>query len=303
MDKQPSQPARKPFLWPVVLRGLFLYVLVPGLLIAALAQPAGNAVRNSDAAAFLILFAALAAVGLNWLVYKVIHKKHPPILVFAHGVFCLLAVAAIEHEALPADCRLVSTLAMIMGPLVMIFLLLVSSWLASFRRCKPALSAAVLLRIIVGLILFLMAYQIFRDIESGCVSLDTVLTFLILVAMIPVSFLPKIISSYRRRVLRSRAAGLAEGTIVQIIGETHLDRDDDPVTLYHARIEFTAEDISYETRADISPYAIRKFGRDAFIGKTVPVSYDPADPHRAYTDKIDRHFFDTPDEEQDQPET
>ena len=47
---------------------------------------------------------------------------------------------------------------------------------------------------------------------------------------------------------------------------------------------------------------VRKFGRDAFIGRTVPVSYDPADPHRAYTDKIDRHFFDTPDEEQDQPE-
>ena len=301
MDKQPSPAVPKQSLWPVVLRGIFLYVLVPGLLTAALAQPAGNAVRSSDTAVFLILFAALAAVGLNWLVYKAIHRKHPPALVFAHGVLCLLAVAAVEHEALPADSRLVSILAMIMGPLVMVFLLLVSSWLASFRRCKAALSAAVLLRIIVGLILFLMAYQIFRDIETGCVSTDTVLTFIILAAMIPACFLPKIISSYRRRALRSRATGLAEGTIVQIIGETHLDRDDDLVTLYHARIEFTAEDSPYETRADISPYAIRKFGRNAFIGRTVPVSYDPADPRRAYTDRIDRHFFDTPEEE-GQPE-
>ena len=87
MDKQTSPPAPKPSLWRIV-RGLFLYVLVPALLITVLAQPIGNAVRSSDAAAFLILFAALAVVGLNWLVYKVIHKKHPPVLVFAHGVFC-----------------------------------------------------------------------------------------------------------------------------------------------------------------------------------------------------------------------
>ena len=106
MDKQTSPPAPKPFLWRIVLRGLFLYVLVTALLIIVFAQPIGSAVRNSDAAAFLILFAALAVTGLNWLVYKVIHRKHPPALVFALGVLCLLAVAAVEHEALPADCRL-----------------------------------------------------------------------------------------------------------------------------------------------------------------------------------------------------
>ena len=79
---------------------------------------------------------------------------------------------------------------------------------------------------------------------------------------------------------------------MQIVGETHLDRDDDLVTLHHARVQYTVDSVPYETRAGISLYAIRKFGRKRFIGRTVPVRYDPADPAHAYTDRIDRHFFD-----------
>ena len=76
------------------------------------------------------------------------------------------------------------------------------------------------------------------------------------------------------------------------MGETHLDMDDDPVTLCHALIEYAVDDKLYETRADISRYMIRRFGRDAFIGREVPVFYDPAEPEGAYANRIDKHFFD-----------
>ena len=89
-----------------------------------------------------------------------------------------------------------------------------------------------------------------------------------------------------------RATGLAEGRILQLIGETHLDRDDDLVPLHHARVQYAVDGTPYEARAAISLYAVRRFGRKRFIGRTVPVYYDPSDPAHAYTDRIDRHFFD-----------
>ena len=287
-----SQADRKLLLLKKTLKNLFFYVFVPALCLGLLAAPAGNAARGSDPAVFLMLLAAVGAVVLNWLVYSGLRGKRPPLLVYAYGAFCLLIVVIILFEALPSDHRLKSTLAVIGGHLGMASAFLFSLWCASPRKSKLAHSTAIVIWVLLGLTLCCMIFQVLRDIEVRCVSLDTWINIASTVVFIVAFNLPWILSVRRRSALRRRATGLVEGRIVQIVGETHLDRDGDLVTLHHARVRYTVDDVPYETRAGISLYAIRKFGRKVFIGRTIPVSYDPADPAHAYSYRIDRHFFD-----------
>lgn len=289
-----DQAGRKTILLKAILKNLFFYVIVPAFCLGLLTAPAGNAARGSDPAVFLMLLAAAVAVLLNWLVYSVLRKKHPPLLVYAYGAFCLLIVVIILSESLPSDHRLKSTLAVIGGHLGMVSAFLFSLWCASPRRSKLAHSTAVVIWVILGLTLCLMIFQVARDIEVRCVSLDTWINIGSAVLFILAFNMPWILSARRRSASRLRATGLAEGRILQIIGETHLDRDDDLVTLHHARVQYAVDGTPYETRAAISLYAVRRFGRKRFIGRTVPVYYDPSDPAHAYTDRIDRHFFDHP---------
>ena len=65
MNRQDVIKTLKSLFRTVVLKGLLLYVLFPLLCLWLLAGPIGSAVRGSDAAAFLILLAALVCVGLN----------------------------------------------------------------------------------------------------------------------------------------------------------------------------------------------------------------------------------------------
>ncbi len=277
-----------------VLRNLFFYGLAPALLLRLFAPAAVDAARRSDAAVFPILLTAAGIVGLNWLVYPAVRKKHPTLLVFSYGVFCLLAVLVLLAEALPGGHPLRSTLAVIGGYLAIAFLFLFSLWCAS-RRNKAAHSAAVVIWVLLGLMLCFMIYSVARDFEGRCVSMDTWINLGSICVFLLAFSTPRILSVHRRAALRRRAAGLAEGRIVQIVGETHLDRDGDPVTLHHARVCYMVGDEPYETRAGISPYAIQRFERKAFIGRSVLVHYDPADPASAYADRIDRHFFDRPE--------
>lgn len=278
------------------LKFLLLYALAPALLLCILARPIGSAARGSDAAAFLILLAALGAVALNWLVYLLVRRKRPSLLVYTFGLFCLLAVVFIEHDALPGYASLTSTLALIAGFLVLMCLLLPSFWLAA-HNTRVTRVIAVGLRIAAGVILFFMVYQIIRDFEIGIVTRDTWITIAILVVAILVRFSPRIQSAVRRRKAEDSATGLAEGRIVQIIGETHLDLDDDPVTLQHARIQYAVDGVPYETRADVTGFTVRRFGKAAFIGRKIDVYYNPANPADAHVSRIDRHFFDENPEE------
>lgn len=277
-----------------ILKGLFLYALVPALGLWLLANPIGTAVRGSAPAAFLILLAAFALVGANWLAYTALRRRRPSLLVFAWGMFILLVTALVESEALPASAALVSTLAVICGCLALAFLFLLSFWLAA-RRSKPAHVFAVGCWITVGVIAFFMAYRVFRDIEIRRVTGDTWITAAILIALIPAAFSRRILAAARRSAFHRRTAGLAEGKILQLIGETRLDLDEDPVTDYHARIEYTVDGVSYETRADIYKITMRLLGKEVLVGKKIPVHYDPADPARAYADRIGRHFLDHQD--------
>ena len=142
MDRPEEMTARKRIPWAGILRGLFLYAFVPALILGWLAGPIGDAARRSDEAASLILLAAAIAVGLNWLVCAVVRRRRPSLLVFAHGVLCLLAVAVIENEAVAGLKELTSTLGIIVGYLTMTFLLLLSFWLASLKN-RPAHGIAV----------------------------------------------------------------------------------------------------------------------------------------------------------------
>ena len=160
------------------------------------------------------------------------------------------------------------------------------------RPSRPAHALAVGLRVLYRAILFAMGWQIIREIEVRNVTANTWITAGILAAGIPAFFAPKIIAAIRRRSACRKADHVAIGRIFQIIGETHLDRDGDPVTLDYALIRYEADGALYETRAEISRYAVRKFGREAFTGREIPVFYDPADPAAAFADRIDRHFLD-----------
>ncbi len=291
MNRQDAVNSIKSLFRTVVLKGFLLYALFPFLCLLLLARPIGNAVRGADSAAFLILLASLVCVGLNWLVYYLVRRKRPSLLVFAFGTFCLLAVAVVEYDALPASAPLASTLAVIGGCLALAGLFLLSYWFAA-RRSRPAHVIAVGLWIIIGIVAFFMAYQVIRDFETRNVTRDTWITVVILLALIPAAFIHRILSVRRGTAFRRRAAGLAEGRILQIVGETRLDRDEDLVTDYHARVEYTVDGVSYETRADIAKITMRRFGKKAFVGQKIPVHYDPDSPASAYTDRIDRHFFD-----------
>ena len=273
-----------------VLKGILLYGLVPLLCLLLLAQPIQDAVRGQDAAAFLILLAAFAAVVFNWFVYFSVRRRLPSLLVFAHGTSCLLLVTLVEYFARPAWDALSSTLSVVAGCLLLAALFLLSYWLAA-RRSKAAHVFAVGIRIVIGVLAFLMAFQVFRDIETRNVTADTWITGLILLALIPAAFARKIRAEYRLAALHRRASGLAEGRIVQMVGETGLDLDEDYVTSYHARVAYDVGGVSYETRAPIRKLTLRRFGRKSFVGKKLPVHYNPEDPADAYADRIDRHFF------------
>ena len=103
MNRQDAVNSMKSLFRTVVLKGFLLYALFPLLCLLLLTRPIGNAVRGADSAAFLILLASLVCVGLNWLVYYLVRRKRPSLLVFAFGLFCLLAVAVVEYDTLPAS--------------------------------------------------------------------------------------------------------------------------------------------------------------------------------------------------------
>ena len=282
--------------WGRLLKNLALYILFPILCLALLARPIGEAVRASDAAAYLILLAALVAVGINWLIYTVLRRKRPSLLVYAHGVGCLLLTVIVEHESLLNGCPLESALAMIGGCLMLVCLFLLSFFLAA-HRSRPAHAAAVTLWVIIAVIAFFMLNEVIQDFKTGHATLDTWLTLLILLSLLPAACIRRIRSRARLKAAREKASAQTPGRILQLIGETALDRDDDLVTNYHARVQYTVDGVSYETRAVIAGITMRRFGRQAFIGQEIPVHYDPENPAHAYADRIDRHFFDAPQED------
>ena len=268
-----------------------LYVLATALLLTLCARPIRDAVRNSGTAVFPVLLYALGAAALGWLGYAAVRRRHPPLPALGYGALCLLAVVVILYDALPVLNTLKPALADLGGLLVMAALLLFSFWFAG-RPSRPAHAVSVGLRILYCVILFAMAWQIIREIEVRSVTLSTWITAGILAAGIPAFFAPRIAAALRRRSSYRKADHVAIGRIYQIIGETHLDMDGDPVTNEYALIRYEADGAAYETRAEISRYAVRRFGKDAFTGREIPVFYDPADPAGAFADRIDRHFFD-----------
>ena len=205
----------------------------------------------------------------------------------------LLAAAILFYRTLPPSDPSAGLLAVAIGMLALAFLLLLSFKLAA-RPSRPAHAFSVLIRILAGIFLFFLAFQIVRDFESKNVTRDTWLTLLVLIAGILGFNAPRIIASRRRADRRRKATGLAAGTIYRIIGETSLDRDDDPVTSQLACIRYTVDGIPYEIRAGVSRALVRRYGKQAFIGREIPVRFDPADPAGAAADKIDRHLFDPP---------
>ena len=209
----------------------------------------------------------------------------------ALGVLCLLAGFIAWYEALPTDSSLRPTLSIAEGCLALAFLLLLGDWFAG-RPSRPAHAAAVFCRILYILNLFVIACSVIRDLEIRIVTRDTWICIGILIAGILAFNGKRILSAARRNAFRRRANHVATGRICQILGETHLDLDGDPATLYNVTIEYEVDGVLYQTRAEISRRMVRKFGRDAFVGRTVPVFYDPAEPACAFANRIDRHFFD-----------
>ena len=219
MDKPATMKSGKTLLLTIILKNLLLYAIAPVLLLWFLVPFIRDAVRTADTAAFRILPAALAAVGLNWLIYAAIHRKRPPLPVFAHGILILLIIVIIQYEALPETSTLASTLGAVGGLLMLAFLLLLSFWFASCRS-KAAHSAAVCIWVILGFIFCGMVYQVIRDIEGRCVTRDTWITLGSLILFLLALSVPRILAVFRRNVLRRRATGLTAGWIVQVIGET-----------------------------------------------------------------------------------
>ena len=277
--------------WTVILKKLFHYALVPALLLVFLARPIRGAALSRNAAAFLIPAAAACAVGLNWLAYARLYHKRPPLGVYAHGVLCVAVTVIVEYFALPGDHALTSPLADIAGVLVMTCLLLFSFRLAALRS-RPAHVFAVGIRLILGLALLGMAYRIVRDIEGGNVAADTWITAGFLPAFIAGFNARRIGAAARRAALRRRATGLTAGWIEQVVGETRLDMDGDPETRSYARVRYMLDDVLYEIRADVSPSLVYRRGKGEFVGREVPVRYDPINPADAVVDRIDKRFID-----------
>ncbi len=290
MEKADERRAKRRLLAAKALRNLFFYALVPSLILGLLAQPIREAVLFSDAAAFWILLAALAAVGLNWLVYAVIRRRRPSLLVFAHGVLCLLVVAVIQNEAVAGVKALTSTLSILVVYLAMTCLLLLSFWLAT-REARPPHGIAVAIWILLWVVLVAMAYRVVRDIESGLASLDTWITLGSMVILILGIFARRIRKALQRAKARRRRTGLTEGHIAQIIGETYFNSDDELATRYFARVQYTAEGVLHETRVRISWLLIRQYTREGLVGRMILVRYDPADPADAYVERIDRRVL------------
>ncbi len=297
MNSTLTPASRKTRLRNTVLRGLFLYALFPILSLVFLSQPIGEAVRSADAAAFLMLLGVGLLVCLNWVIYTVRRKRWPSLLVAGYGVFCLLLFVIVEYASLPAYLELASNLAMIGGCLALTHLFLLSYWFAA-RHSKPAHVTAVGLWIIIGVTAALMLYWVIRDIEGRNVSLNTWINMVILAALIPATFARRILAACRRKAARRRATGLTEGRIIQIIGETRLDRDNDLVTDYHVRVQYTVDGIQYEIRPDIARLTMDWFGKKAFINRKIDVHYDPEHPDFAFTDPIDRRFISLSEDEE-----
>ncbi len=290
MNKASASLSRKALLALRILKGLVFYALVPLLLLILLARPVGEAVRRDAGAACRIPLMALGAVGLNWLIYRILRRKGPPAPVIAHGVLCLLAVTLIQIAALPGTDPRITDLAYIAAGLTLTALILMSLWCAG-RKSKAAHIAAVGFWIVLGVICLGMAYQVIRDVEGRCASRDTWITLGILAAVPLGLCVPRIRRLCRRAEARRRRTGLTAGLIVQIIGETALDRDDDPVTRDFVRVAYTVDGVPYETRTGITRFAMWKYGKVIFLGREIPVRYDPANPGDAAADKIDRRFF------------
>jgi len=291
MNKTDAPGWLKALLRPQALKGFVFYALIPLILLWLLARPIQNAVRAADDAAFWILLAALLAVGLNWGAYFLRRGRRPALLIYGHGVLCLLVVAVIERAALPDYFALSATLDIIIVMLAMAFFLLLSFYLAT-RSSRPAHAVSVFIRAVLGVILACMAYQIVRDVESRMATRDTWITLAVMLGFIVAFNGRKIAAACRRRAAIRRRSGVAAGRIVQVIGETSLDRDDDLVNRYYACVGYVVDGACYETRADISRYRIRRHGKDALVGLTVPVFFDPADPADAFAERINRHVFD-----------
>ena len=202
----------------------------------------------------------------------------------------LIGVFAV-YDALPVDGDARPLAALGGGILALAFLLLLGYWFAGCPS-RPAHAAAVFLWILYGVILCFMLFQIIRDIEIRAVTGYTWLTGAVLLGGIAAFNVKKILNAFRLRAFRRRANHTVMGKILQIVGETHLDMDGDAATQYNALIEYEVDGVTYESQADITLGAIKKFGRDAFIGKAIPVFYDPADPGASFTDRIDKKFFD-----------
>jgi hypothetical protein len=292
MDMTELRRTRRRLLLAKILRGLFFYGVIPVLLLWLLAGPIRDAVRRSPASVWWILPAALAAVGVNWYVCAALRRKPPSLPVYAHGVFCLMTVLFMGYGALPGNTALSATLATLGSFLALMGTILISFWFAE-KRSKAARACALTLWVLVCAALVGMAYQILRDFESGRVTGDTWITIGILAAVLLALNGRKIRRAYRRHAARRRRTGLTTGRIVQVIGESRLDLEEEMVTRDLCRVRYEVDGTAYETRARIFDYTVRKFGRQAFIGQEVPVRYDPANPGDAFVRRVDRHIFDT----------
>ena len=292
-------PRSRKELCGLALKRAVLYALVPALILRLLAEPVRNAGRAADASVFIVLGAALAATGANWLVYALIHRRRLPLPILAHGSLCMLAVVVMLQLAMPGHLALSPILAYIGAFLVMGALLPMSYWFAA-RSSKPAHVAAVGARLFLIAMAFGMTIQVLRDVEARLVSRDTWITVGFLVILVLGLNARKIRFALRRDRSRRQATGLAAGKIVQIIGETFMDPDGDTTTRNRARIRYTVDGASYETRAAVSRFITRKYGKEAFVGREIPVYYDPADPARAFAGRIDRHLVEEKKDE-DQP--
>ena len=287
MEPSDAQPSRKGISWITVLKNLLFYGAVPFFVLRFLASPITEAALRSEREVWLTLLFSLGAVTLNWLIYRLLRGRRPSLLVLAHGLSCLLAVLILQYLALPGHYPVVAALTTVGVTLLQGILILLSFWFVSLKT-KPAYAAAVTIRVIVGIFLAVMAGQIARDFETGLANGSTWLTIGILVALVLGLFASRIRSAFRRSFSRRRKTGLVSGRICKIVGTTHLDLDDDLVTLFHAHIQYTVNGVSYETRGDITRFTLRRYGKEAFIGSEVPVHYDPENPADTFVEQIQK---------------
>ena len=136
-----------------------------------------------------------------------------------------------QAEALLDNDAMSSVLTMAGGLLVLLLSILFYFWLASCHS-KAAHMTAVIIRVMLDITLCIMAYRIWRDIETGISDADTWTTAGVILMILLGFQLPGIVRAVRRSASRRRATGMAEGRILQIVGETRLDRDGDSGKAY-----------------------------------------------------------------------